>query len=223
MTVYQGVQWQLKCSSRLKIWKRTLDSATATHDVRLSLELRQNLWFGNKIFMSWERTHRREDTVSPPLCVGLYKLGAGRHPGDIFRESIWGQSLCQCALRKGLRIFLNCALARSTDQTDHLVLCVTCLKLNKPSYILLDWSMSWAITLWRRPRSTWRSLRSATTNVHPQQRGGTHPLGPRDTTADRASFSVSYEVASSMLNGSQRTLFSFGDSLELISCFIGNT
>jgi hypothetical protein len=132
--------------------------------------------------MSWERTHRREDTVSPPLCGGLYKPGAGRHPGDIFRESIRGQSPCQTALWKELRIFLNCALARPTDQTDHLVLCVTCFKLNKPSYILLNWSLSWAITLWRHPRSSWRSLRSATTNVHPQQRGGTHPLGPRYTT-----------------------------------------
>jgi hypothetical protein len=74
-----------------------------------------------------------EDIVSPSfVCVGLYKPSAGRHPGDIFRESIRGQSPCQSDVRKERRIFLNCALARTTDQ--HVV-SVTCFELNKPSYI----------------------------------------------------------------------------------------
>jgi hypothetical protein len=128
MIVYQGVQWQLKCSFRVTSWTRTPNSATASHAVRLSLELKWIYNFCDHVFRSWERTH----TTLLCVCV-LINPVLDANGGTHFANPV-ESSPNVSRLLVGIQNILNCALARPTTQlTVFIVTYLTSINLYKYS------------------------------------------------------------------------------------------
>jgi hypothetical protein len=152
-----GMQWQFGISLKVTIWERTLDSRTASYAVQLSPRARVRFigLLGCTVHGNW-RTWGR--SIPAPLCMDLYKPGAGRSRGDILanpvRGSIHVTLISDCDLESftvlcsGQHIYITCIACRLVELIN--------LHIHNLVEVLL-----WAITLWQRPRISWKKLASA--------------------------------------------------------------